>query len=116
MSDAGPAQSEGWRRSHFVLSLVAIVALVTVAVSGGAPLPVTVLAALVVAGFSLYLAAPRRAGRGDSAKVQPAPDLTNIADSARSILECVDEPILILDPGGRVLFANRASQPVVGAD
>jgi two-component system phosphate regulon sensor histidine kinase PhoR len=115
MSEVGPAQSEGWRRSYFVLSAVAIVALVTVALSGGAAIPVTVAAGLVVVGFSLYLAAPRRA-QGARASLQPTPDLATIPDSARSILECVDEPLFILDPAGRVLFANRASHLVVGGD
>ena len=116
MSDVGPAQSEGWRRSYFVLSAVAIVALVTVAMSGGAAIPVTVAAALVMVGFSLYLAAPRRAGARARAILQPAPNLATIPDAARSILECVDEPLFILDPAGRVLFANRASQYLVGGD
>jgi len=86
MSEVGPAQSEGWRRSYFVLSAVAIVALVTVALSGGAAIPVTVAAGLVVVGFSFYLAAPRRA-QGARASLQPTPDLATIPDSARSILD-----------------------------
>jgi two-component system phosphate regulon sensor histidine kinase PhoR len=116
MSEAGRTQWEGWRRSYFVLSAVAILALVLVAMSGSAAVPATMVASLVVGGFSLYLAAPRRLGRGASADLVPPPDLGTIPDAARSILECVDEPLFLLDHTGRVMFANRASHLVVGGD
>ena len=116
MSDLGPAQSQGWRRSYFVLSAVAIVAVITVAYSGAATGPVMAAAVLILVGFSLFLAAPRQAGQGASINLQPARDVASIPDAARGILECVDEPLLILDPAGRVLFANRATQFLVGAE
>jgi two-component system phosphate regulon sensor histidine kinase PhoR len=71
---------------------------------------------MTIAGLALYLAAPRRANSGDIARLQPAKDFAILSDSARDILECVDEPVLLLDSQGRVVFANKASQPLVGAD
>jgi len=116
MSETGRARSRGWRRSYLVLSAFAILGLIAVAVSGSAAMPVTIVAAIAIASFAFYLAAPRRADLGDVARLQPVRDVATLPDAARNILECVDEPLLILDAAGRVVFANRASQPLVGAD
>ena len=116
MSEAGRAQSQGWGRPYLALSAGAIVALTAVAFSGSAAVPVGIIAALAIGGLALYLAAPRRAGKDASPSLQPAPDSAGISEGARNILECVDEPYAILDAGGRVLFANRASQLLFGGD
>jgi len=116
MREAGPARLGAWRRPCLVLAAAAIVALIAVAASGSAAIPVTIVAAILIAGLALYLAAPRSRGAGDSASLQPVRDVAILPDAARDILECVDEPLLILDTAGRVVFANRASQTLVGAD
>jgi two-component system phosphate regulon sensor histidine kinase PhoR len=116
MSEAGRASVSGWRRSYLLLFIVAVIALVAVAVSGNSAIPVSILTLMTVAGLALYLAAPRRPSPGDIARLQPAQNFAMLTDSARDILECVDEPVLILDSQGRVIFANKASQPLVGAD
>jgi two-component system, OmpR family, phosphate regulon sensor histidine kinase PhoR len=116
MSEAGRAASGGWRKSYLLLSMAAILALIAVAVWGKAAIPVTVFVLIAFAGFALFLAAPRGARAGDAARLQPAQDLALLPDSARDILECVDEPVLVLDQSGRVIFANKASQALVGAD
>jgi two-component system phosphate regulon sensor histidine kinase PhoR len=116
MSEAGRASVSGWRKSYLLLFVVAAIALVAVAVSGNSAIPVSILTLMIVAGLALYLAAPRRASPADIARLQPAQDFGTLTASARDILECVDEPVLILDSQGRVVFANRASQPLVGTD
>jgi two-component system phosphate regulon sensor histidine kinase PhoR len=116
MSDAGQASLGGWRKSFLLLSAAAIVALIAVAVSGKAAIPVAILVLIALAGLGFFLAAPRGARAGDAARLQPAQDLAMLPDSARDILECVDEPVLVLDRSGRVMFANKASQALVGAD
>ena len=53
---------------------------------------------------------------------QDSPDLSVIADrmpeaqipeAAREILEAIVDPLLLLDAGGRILFANRASELLI---
>ena len=116
MSEAGRAPLGGWRKSYLLLFLAAILALIAIAVSGNAAIPVTIVALTAIASVALYLAAPRHARPGDIARLQPVQDFAMLTDSARDILECVDEPVLILDRAGRVIFANKASQALVGAD
>jgi two-component system phosphate regulon sensor histidine kinase PhoR len=99
-----------------LLFVVAAIALVAVAVSGSSAIPVSILTLMAVAVLALYLAAPKRSNPADIARQQPAKDFGTLSATARDILECVDEPVLILDSQGRVVFANRASQPLVGAD
>src|SRR5262249_15466388 len=90
--------------------------LVAVALAGRAAVPVGIGAAFVIGSFSLYVAASRRAGRTTGVTLPPPPDLTTVAYSTHIILVCIDEPLFILDAGGRVLFANRASHLMVGGD
>ncbi|HMI96586.1 MAG TPA: ATP-binding protein [Micropepsaceae bacterium] len=116
MSEVGRAQLRAWRRPFLLLSATAIVALMAVAVSGTAIIPATILGTLAIAGLALYLSAPRRAAPNPAASAPPVQDAGNLPDSARKVFECIDDPLLILDLAGRVVFANRASQSLVGAE
>ncbi|HEY4265561.1 MAG TPA: ATP-binding protein [Micropepsaceae bacterium] len=116
MSEAAQAPSSGWRKSYLLLFAVAAVALLAVMVCGNAAVPFSILTLAAIAGLTFFLAVPRRTGPGGIAHLQPVQDAAMLTDSAKDILECVDEPVLILDPQGRVVFANKASQPLVGAD
>ncbi len=116
MSEAGRAQLRAWRWPFLVLSAATIVALIAIAVSGAAIIPVTVAGMVAIAGLALYLAAPRRAVSNPAASAPPVPSALSLPDSAREIFECMDDPLLILDLAGRVVFANHASQTVVGAE
>jgi two-component system phosphate regulon sensor histidine kinase PhoR len=116
MSQTGRARFDGWGWSYLLLSCAAVLGLVAIAVLGNAAIPAIAVALVGLAGFALYLATPRTAGAAHVARREPAPDVASIPDAARRVLECVDEPLLILDNTGRVVFANRASQVLVGAD
>ena len=39
-----------------------------------------------------------------------------IPEAAREVMQYLDEPLLLLDSSGRIVFANRAAEPLVGAD
>src|SRR5258705_3014693 len=116
MSEVGRAKLRTWRRPLLVLSATAILALMAVALSGTAIVPVTILGMLAIAGLALYLAAPRRDAPNPAASAPPVQGAGSLPDSAREVFECIDDPLLILDLTGRVVFANRASQTLVGAE
>jgi two-component system phosphate regulon sensor histidine kinase PhoR len=116
MSGDGRPLWGGWRKSYLLLFAGAIVALIVVAVSGSAAVQIMLAMLAAAAVFALYLAAPKTSRPDSTARLQPVEDLARLTASARNILECVDEPILILDGTGRVMFANKASQALVGAD
>src|SRR5258706_8778149 len=116
MSEVGRAQLRAWRRPFLLLSATAIVALMAVAVSGAAIIPATILGTLAIAGLALYLSVPRRAAPNPAASAPPAQGAGSLPDSAREVFECIDDPLLILDIAGRVVYANHASQSLVGVD
>ena len=116
MSEAGRAQLRAWRWPFLALSAAAILGLIAVAVSGAATIPVTVVGTFAIAGLALYLAAPRRAVPDPAASAAPVQGAGSLPDTAREVFECMDDPLLILDLAGRVVFANRASQTLVGAE
>jgi hypothetical protein len=92
ISEAGRPSWGGWRKSYLLLFLVSIIATIAVAVSGEAAVPVTLFVLIAFAGLALYLAAPKGAHRNDVSRFKPAEEFGTVADSARAILECVDEP------------------------
>ncbi len=97
--------------------MAAIIALIAVAVSGTAAIPVAIFVLIALCGLCSFPCRARARARGDAARLQlGASFLATLPDSARDILECVDEPLLVLDQSGRVIFANKASQALVGAD
>jgi two-component system phosphate regulon sensor histidine kinase PhoR len=116
MSQASRIQSGGWRKFYLLLFSMAIAAMAAIAASGRVAIPVTLFVLAAVAALALSLAAPRREHLDDSTGQISGRDIAVLPDSARDILECVDEPVLILDQSGRVIFANKASQPLIGAD
>jgi two-component system phosphate regulon sensor histidine kinase PhoR len=115
VSEAGRAQAHAWR-AYFMLCAAAIVALIAVAVSGRAAIPVAVSGAVVIAVLAVYLAAAGRPSGGDAASFEPARDGASLPAQARDIFESVDDPLLVLDEVGRVMFANRASKSLVGSE
>jgi PAS domain-containing protein len=115
MSEVGRAELRAWRWPFLLLSATAIMALLAVAVSGAAIVPVAILGTLAITGLA-FISVPRRAVPNPAASIPPAQGTGSLPDSAREIFECIDDPLLILDLAGRVVFANRASQTLVGAE
>jgi two-component system phosphate regulon sensor histidine kinase PhoR len=115
MSETGRT-AKGWRGTYIGLSAAAIAVIVAVAVAGTAAIPVAFAGAAVMLGLALYFESPRRNDPGVT-RALPAPDLrAGLPAGVRAILECLDDPLLVLDAAGRVVFANSASQAVVGGD
>ena len=115
-SDAGRSALNGWRGGFLLLSALAASGLIAIILSGSAMIPTIAMAVIALASFALHLASRRRSFAIDAARSARAEDITVIPSAARSVLECVDEPLLVLDRTGRIIFANKASQGLVGPD
>ncbi len=101
MSEVGRAQLRAWRWPYLLLSATAIIALLAVAMSGAAAVPVAVVGTLAITGLSLYLAVPRRSVPNPSETIQPLRGAGSLPEAAREIFECIDDPLLVLDLAGR---------------
>jgi len=115
MSESGRAQVRAWR-SYAVLGTVAIAALFAVAVSRSIAMPLAVAGAILVAAFAVYFGTSRRNVIGNVAAPESARETKGLSGAALDILEVIDDPLLVLDDSGRIVFANRASKTLVGPD
>ena len=115
MSEIVPIETHAWHRSTLGIALVALAGIAAVAAAGPWTLTVAVLAGAILAGVSLYLAAPRRT-RPRAALILPVSDAGTLVPSARAILQCLDDPLLVLEASGRVIYANSAAHALVGTD
>src|SRR6185503_16046143 len=113
MSDSSRADARVWRLDVLIAPAAAVVLLAVAAAAGVGPGLLAVAAALFIFGFGLYFAAPRR-NRASAARTEPLAQPV-LPDAAREILACLDDPLLLLDAGGRVIFANSAAGAFVGA-
>ncbi len=114
-ADTGADRLESERRGWGLLA-IGLGAGGLVAGLGG---PNALWAVLVLAAMIGVAAALRRRVRmnGDTAASEPDGARTlSLPPAAREIFEHVPDPILLLEPSGRVLFANRAMRAVIGLD
>lgn len=117
MSETGRKAVGQWRRSYLGLGAFAILAVAMAAGAGAAPWLVAGLSAALIVALALYAAAPKREGFGGaSATGAPMRAASSLPEAMRELLEYIGDPVLVLDPTGRVAFANRAAQGVVGLD
>jgi len=117
MSETGREPAGQWRRPYLGLAVAAILVIGLAAAAGATAWLVAGLAMATLLGIGLYLSWPRRGAQaGTSGLNLPARAPARLPDAARELLECVGDPLLVLDAAGRVLFANRASQGIVAPD
>jgi two-component system phosphate regulon sensor histidine kinase PhoR len=116
MSEGDRGAAASWRRSYIVVAAAAIIAPVIVALAGSWALVIAAAIALLLTGLFVHLASAwQREARRAITKV-PSSEIAALEPSARAILECLDDPLLVLETSGRILFANRSSHPLVGAE
>jgi two-component system phosphate regulon sensor histidine kinase PhoR len=116
MSDLSRGETTAWRRAYLGAAAVAVVVLGLVAIAGAPGVVVATVAAAFILGTGLYLAAARQDRTRDTPRVLPAPSTGAIPAVARELMQYLDDPLLLLDAAGRIVFANRAAEPLVGAD
>jgi len=116
MSDLSRGESAPWRGAYLGAAVLAVLVL---ALAAAADLPVVVVASLAAAfilGIGFFLAAPRPGRTYSAPRILPAPSPSGIPEAAREVMQHLDDPLLLLDVTGRIVFANRAAEAVVGTD
>ena len=106
----------GARAPYLGLAAIGMGAVLLVAVYESFAPSLAALAGMVLLGLGVFLALPRGSERRNALGAVPAPEASALPAPARKVLECIDEPLLVLDPSGRVVFANSASQAIFGGD
>ena len=116
MSDVSRGETTAWRRAYIGAAALAVLVLGLIAMAGAPSVVVAAIAAAFILGTGLYLATAREDRARNTPRATPAPSSGNIPQAAREIMHCLDDPLLVLDPTGRIVLANRAAEPLVGAD
>jgi two-component system phosphate regulon sensor histidine kinase PhoR len=116
MSETGREAAGEWRRSYLGLAVAVILIISLAAAAGATAWQVAGLAAAFALGIGVCLAWPRDDSRRAAGLSAPARTPARLPEAARELLECVGDPLLVLDSAGRVLFANRASHAIVVLD
>jgi two-component system phosphate regulon sensor histidine kinase PhoR len=115
MNETSGGEPRSWG-PYLALAATAAAAIVAVLISGRAAIPVAAAAILVLLGVALYLILPRAARAGEAREPVSDGAARAVPELAREILESLEDPILLLDPAGRTVFANRASLAIAGPD
>jgi two-component system phosphate regulon sensor histidine kinase PhoR len=104
------------RRAYVALAVLAVGALTAAAIADLPAVAVAVVAAGFALATALYLMTPQQTQAQHMPRVSAVPDGAAVPAAAREVLQCLDDPLLLLDSAGRIVFANRAAESVVGAD
>jgi len=116
MSEGDRGAAGSWRRSYIAAAVAAVTAPLVVALAGSSALVIASTLALVLAALFFYVASVGQKEAQRATLNAPRPEVVGFDPSARAILECLDDPLLVLETSGRILFANRSSHPLVGAE
>jgi len=105
-----------WSISTVILSALGALGMLALAAAAGElVVPAASLAALFLA-LGIYLAAPRRSDI-ESAPLRPETKAgPSMPDAAKALFDSLDDPIIVLDAMGKVLFANSASGALVAGE
>ena len=116
MSDLSQGQLTAWRGAHLAAAVAAVLVLGLAVLAGAPTLIVAGLASAFIIAGGFYVAAERGPARYRATAAAPVPDALQLPDAAQAVLECLDDPLLLLDAAGRVIFANHAAVSIVGPD
>jgi len=108
--------ANSWSIPTLLLSVFGALGLLALGVASGDLVFPAILGAILLFAGGIYIAAPRPVGadRPLSAQEANAPAPPSVATQA--LLDSMDEPTIVVDGSGKVLFANSASHALVGAD
>src|SRR5262245_40830575 len=116
MSDLSRGETIEWRRAYMAVAAVAVLVLALVAIAGAPAMVVASVAGAFILGAGIYVATARQERARHAPHASPTPSAGGIPEAARDVMQYLDDPLLLLDPSGRIVFANRTAEPLVGAD
>ena len=116
MSDLSRGETTAWRRAYLGAAALAVLVLGMVAIAGAPAILVASVAAAFILGTGLYLSIAAQNRAPNLPRVAPVPSAGGIPEAAREVMQYLDDPLLLLDPTGRIVVANRAAEPLVGTD
>ncbi len=105
-----------WSIPTLLLSVFGATGMLVLAASAGELLIPTAFAAILLLAAGIYFAKPRPADSEDLPSRQEAVAPAAIPAPAKTLLDTLEDPIVIFDVTGKVLFANAASHVLVGSD
>jgi two-component system phosphate regulon sensor histidine kinase PhoR len=116
MSEPG-RPSGRWRRSHLGAAVLAAAMVALIAMAGGSALLLAIISIALLLFLGVYAAfGGRRAGPAPATAVPSQAQSGQLPEGVRATLEQVVDPVLVLDPAGRIVFANRAAHAIAGPD
>jgi two-component system phosphate regulon sensor histidine kinase PhoR len=71
---------------------------------------------VLLAGVAIVIGSRGREGVAPASAMTTSSDLAGLPAMAEAVFEQVPDPVMLLDSGGRALFANRAMQTVIGTN
>ena len=86
------------------------------AAAAGALVILASVASVLCLALGAYLAAPRRSDAETAPPHEEAVAPPSMPDATKALLDSLDDPIVVFDETGKVLFANSASRALVGSD
>jgi two-component system phosphate regulon sensor histidine kinase PhoR len=116
MSDLSRGETITWRRAYLGVAALAVLVLTLAAIAGAPGVVVASLACAFILGSGLYLATAWQDSMRMAPQASPVPSAGGIPEAAREMMQYLDDPLLLLDPTGRIVFANRTAEPLVGVD
>jgi two-component system phosphate regulon sensor histidine kinase PhoR len=108
--------AKNWSKPALILGALGAAAMVALGALGSGSIIPGVAGAVLFLGLCVYLAAPASPETSVVPTQREIDAPQPMPETAKALLDSLDEPIIVVDGGGRVQFANRASRPLVGAD
>jgi two-component system phosphate regulon sensor histidine kinase PhoR len=105
-----------WSIPTLLLSVFGALGMLALAVAAGELMILAGFAAILLFAAGTYLAAPRLIDSEKPLMPQEAVAPVTKPVAAEALLDSLDDPIIVFDDSGKVLFANSASRALVGSD
>ncbi len=116
MAAEGNSQSGAGRGTLLALAAVGAAGMAGVVFAGADAIAVACIAAAVLFALALYFS--RGTNAGALTTLTPSRDVLTqmLPGVARDVFECLADPVIVLGSSGQVVFTNRASQALLGAN
>ncbi|MGY9105795.1 MAG: ATP-binding protein [Alphaproteobacteria bacterium] len=105
-----------WSKPTVILSVLGALGMLGLAAAAGTLAVSAAFLASLFLALGIFLAVPRRSDAESTPLHQETKAAPGMPDSAKALFDSLDDPIIVLDATGKVLFANSASRVLIGGD